>query len=141
MLIREYKPDDLNQLIALWKICNLISPLNNPLRDIERKLQVDPDLFLVGEANSMIISSVMGGYEGHRGWVNYLAVHPDHRRKGYGFQIMSHVEHLLKDKGCPKINLQVRNNNKDVLAFYKKIGFSDDDVISLGKRISYDELF
>ncbi len=141
MNIRVFRTQDQEQVVLLWKACSLISTLNNPIQDIQRKLKVDPELFLVGEIDSQIIASVMGGYEGHRGWINYLAVHPDYRCKGYGFQVMQHVEGLLKAKGCPKINLQVRATNSEVIAFYKKIGFSDDRVISLGKRLTNDEPF
>ena len=81
----------------------------------------------------------MGGYEGHRGWINYLAVHPDHRLKGHGKKIMAEVERRIKEKGCPKINLQIRASNTDVIAFYKSIGFMDDNVIGLGKRLVEDD--
>ena len=138
MNIREYQTGDENEVVRLWSQCDLIVPWNNPIRDIERKLQVDPDLFLVGEENGCIITTVMGGYEGHRGWINYLAVHPDHRLKGHGKKIMAEVERRIKEKGCPKINLQIRASNTDVIAFYKSIGFMDDHVIGLGKRL---ELF
>ncbi|MDH5656856.1 MAG: GNAT family acetyltransferase [Spirochaetia bacterium] len=141
MKIRIYERKDEKQVISLWKSCNLIVPLNNPVSDIERKLKIDPDLFLIGEINGKIIATVMGGYEGHRGWINYLAVHPDHRRLGFGIKIMKEIENKLKEKDCPKINLQVRAANKDVIAFYNKLGFSDDNVIGLGKRLIYDNNF
>ena len=141
MKIREYQIKDEEEVIALWAKCDLIVPWNNPHQDIERKLQVGPDLFLVGEANGKIVASVMGGYEGHRGWINYLAVHPEYRRKGLGKEIMLEVEKRIKDKGCPKINLQVRASNHDVIAFYQAIGFMDDKVIGLGKRLVEDDQF
>ncbi len=80
----------------------------------------------------------MAGYEGHRGWINYLAVSPEHRRKGYGRQIMAEAERLLRAAGCPKINLQIRSPNKDVIAFYRSIGFAVDDVVSMGRRLDAD---
>ena len=108
------------------------------MKDIARKLKVDPDLFLVGEVDNAIVASVMGGYEGHRGWINYLAVHPGHRCNGLGKEIMLEVEKRLIARGCPKINLQVRRSNTDVIAFYQAIGFKDDNVIGLGKRLMED---
>lgn len=141
MNIREYTSSDKKSVIALWDKCNLIVPWNNPIQDIERKLKVDPDLFLVGEIEGVIVTSVMGGYEGHRGWINYLAVHPEYRRNGFGKEIMLEVEKRIKEKGCPKINLQVRSSNKEVIAFYKAIGFIDDEVIGPGKRLIEDEKF
>lgn len=111
---------------------------NNPEKDIDRKLQVDPNLFLIGGLENQIVGSVMGGYEGHRGWINYLAVSPSHQRKGYARRLMQEVEKLIKQKGCPKINLQVRDTNKAVLDFCTAIGCADDRVIGLGKRLEND---
>jgi ribosomal protein S18 acetylase RimI-like enzyme len=138
MKTRPFQIRDEIEVINLWRECDLIVPWNDPKKDIERKLKVNPELFLVGENNDQIVASVMGGYEGHRGWINYLAVSPAHRRKGYGRKIMFEVERLIKDKGCPKINLQVRANNTDIIAFYEAIGFIDDQVIGLGKRLEKD---
>jgi ribosomal protein S18 acetylase RimI-like enzyme len=81
----------------------------------------------------------MAGYDGHRGWINYLAVHPEHRRKGIGRQLMSEAERRLRAAGCPKINLQVRSGNASVIAFYREAGFTPDDVVSLGKRLEVDD--
>ena len=111
MKIREYRLADQETVISLWNECGLIAPQNNAVKDIERKLKVDPDLFLVGTCENKIVATVMGGYEGHRGWINYLAVKPSEQRKGYGQSIMKSVEQLIKEKGCPKINLQVRASN------------------------------
>jgi len=138
MVIRQYAPRDQDQVISLWEKCDLVSPLNSPAEDISRKMRVNPELFLVGVREGRVIASVMGGYEGHRGWVNYLAVDPHHQRCGFGRQIMNHIERLLRAKGCPKINLQIRSTNLEVLAFYRSLGFSDDNVVSLGKRLGND---
>jgi ribosomal protein S18 acetylase RimI-like enzyme len=81
----------------------------------------------------------MGGYEGHRGWINYLAVAPDQRRKGYGRLIMEEVERRIAEKGSPKINLQVRTSNTGVIAFYESLGYRADDVVGMGKRLVSDE--
>ncbi|TBR42543.1 GNAT family acetyltransferase [Marinomonas agarivorans] len=132
--IRCYQTLDQDELINLWRDCELVKPQNAPVKDITRKQKVDPDLLLVGVKNNKIIASVMGGYEGHRGWINYLAVAPDEQKKGYGYQMMEAIESRLKDKGCPKINLQVRTNNTNVLSFYQAIGYCEDAVVSLGKR-------
>jgi len=138
MKIREYDEKDQDNVISLWTECSLVVPQNNPAKDIERKLKVDPDLFIVGSNESGIVATVMGGYEGHRGWINYLAVKPSERRKGYGQEIMQDIEARIKNKGCPKINLQVRTTNTDVIAFYSAIGYGNDDVVGLGKRFEYD---
>ncbi len=138
LIIRSYIETDLQEVIKLWKSCGLVVPWNNPEEDIARKLKVDPDLFLIGKASDEIVASVMGGYEGHRGWINYLAVAPTHQRNGYGAEMMVEVEKRIRAKGCPKINLQVRSNNVDVISFYASIGYRVDEVVSLGKRLLED---
>ncbi len=138
MEIRTYKAEDQSAIIALWHECGLVAPQNDPAKDIERKLQVDPDLFLVGVVNNTLVATVMGGYEGHRGWINYLAVKPSAQRQGYGQAMMAEVEALLRQKGCPKINLQVRKTNEAVIAFYSALGYGDDQVVGLGKRLAHD---
>lgn len=139
MRIRPYSPEDEKAVIALWRKCNITRPLNDPKRDIARKLKVNPELFLVGVADNRVIATVMGGYEGHRGWVNYLAVDPEYQRKGIGRRMMAAVEEKLLALGCPKINLQVRADNTSALKFYKRIGYGRDDVVSMGKRLIEDE--
>jgi ribosomal protein S18 acetylase RimI-like enzyme len=138
MKIRGYQPRDKKAVIQLWRDCGLVAPQNDPVKDIERKLKVNPEWFLVGELDGRIIASCMAGYEGHRGWINYLAVSPDHQREGLAGQIMEQAEDLLRTAGCPKINLQIRSSNSQVIEFYRSIGFSIDDAISMGKRLDPD---
>lgn len=138
MNIRVYSPEDENVVIELWRKCNLIRPQNNPKLDIERKLKVNPELFLVGEISGKVVAIVIGGYEGHRGWINYLGVDPIYQKRGLGKQMMEAVEKKLLLLGCPKINLQVRVDNKAVIGFYGSIGYSVDNVISMGKRLIPD---
>lgn len=139
MLIRPYiHPSDQDAVIELWRRCDLVRPWNDPVKDIERKMKVNPELFLVGIIGGKIAASAMGGYEGHRGWVNYVAADPDYRRQGLGREIMEAVEKLLLEKGCPKINLQVRAQNKEVIAFYEKIGYKVEPAVSMGKRLIKD---
>lgn len=140
-VIRQYKSEDRENVIGLWKDCGLIAPQNNPELDIERKLRVNPEWFLIGRLKGKIIATCMAGYEGHRGWINYLAVSPAHRRRGFAAEIMKHAEKILKEAGCPKINLQIRTSNKNVIEFYMSIGFKIDDVVSMGKRLIPDQPF
>ena len=134
--IRPFRTGDEAALVALWAACELVRPWN----DIRRKLALRDDLLLVAPADGELVGSVMAGYEGHRGWINYLAVAPAHRRRGLGRQLMREAEERLAAVGCPKINLQVRAGNADVLAFYEAIGYRVDEVVSLGKRLVDDEL-
>ena len=139
MQIRPFELKDEEQVIALWQECKLVVPWNDPKKDIQRKLKVNPELFLVGEVDGDIVGSIMGGYEGHRGWVNYLAVSPSYQNKGYGRQLMNAVEKKLEKMGCAKVNLQVRETNLEVIEFYKAIGYDLDHVIGMGKRLESDE--
>jgi ribosomal protein S18 acetylase RimI-like enzyme len=138
MQIRPYQASDEAAVIALWRACELTRAWNDPNKDIARKLQVHPELFLVGEVQGGLMASAMFGYEGHRGWLNYLAVAPAHQRQGHAKRLMQHGEGLLLALGCPKINLQVRASNAPVLAFYQSLGYANDEVVSMGKRLIPD---
>ena len=138
MLIRPFDAADQASVIDLWQQCGLTRPWNDPRKDINRKLQVQSEWFLVGVVDKQIVASVMAGYDGHRGWVNYLAVSPEQQGQGLGRQLMAEVERLLAAVGCPKINLQIRSSNQTVMAFYKHLGYELDDVISMGKRLTHD---
>ena len=89
-------------------------------------------------AAEAVVGSCMVGYEGHRGWINYLAVLPELRRCGLATHLMREAERLLRRAGCPKINLQVRSSNRDLIAFYRSLGYLPDDVTSLGLRLEQD---
>jgi ribosomal protein S18 acetylase RimI-like enzyme len=136
--IRPYRPDDAEELVSLWVLCGLTRPWNEPLRDIERKIDADPDGLLVLEDDRQCIGAVMVGYDGHRGWINYLAVHPEYRGRGFGRLLMGAAEHRLSELGCPKMNLQVRTSNKAAVEFYRSLGYSIDDVVSMGRRLEDD---
>ena len=136
--IREFDEKDEQEVVSLWDRCALLRPWNDPHKDIARKLHVQRDLFLVGTVEGKIVASVMAGYDGHRGWVNYLAVEPSHRRRGIGRALMDEAERRLGGLGCPKVNLQIRAENKEAIAFYERIGFAGDSVLSMGKRLGKD---
>ncbi len=119
MQIRKFQESDRTDVIALWRLCDLVRPQNDPDQDIDLKMAFQPDLFLVGEIDNLIAGTVMAGYEGPRGWINYLAVSPDVQRGGLGARLMAEAERLLRDLGCVKINLQVRSSNENVQEFYR----------------------
>jgi len=136
--LRAFADADEDALVALWERCGLTRPQNDPRRDIARKRAEQPELLLVAEAAGRIVGSVMVGYEGHRGWINYLAVDPSEQRRGLGTALMAAAEATLRARGCPKINLQVRSGNAAALGFYHAHGFAVDEVVSLGKRLVKD---
>jgi ribosomal protein S18 acetylase RimI-like enzyme len=139
MQIRPFQPEDEDTVISLWRRCDLLRPWNDPRKDIRRKMEVRPDLFLVGLLDGKVVACVMAGYEGHRGWLNYLAVAPEHQRHGLARAIVAEAERLLREAGCPKINLQIRTSNHGVVQFYQHLGYSIDEVLSMGKRLESDE--
>ncbi|MFO0691776.1 MAG: GNAT family acetyltransferase [Myxococcota bacterium] len=147
MHIRSFHPADEAALVRLWERCGLTRPWNDPHRDIARKLAVRPDLLLVailgvgyGEVpDGELVGSVMIGYEGHRGWINYLAVDPDARLRGLGRALMAEAELRLLREGCPKVNLQVRAGNEAVVAFYRRLGYAVEEMVGMGKRLIPDD--
>jgi ribosomal protein S18 acetylase RimI-like enzyme len=139
MKIRAFSVADETAVIEIWHRCGLVRPWNDPHKDIQRKLTTQPELFLVAELAGQIVATVMAGFDGHRGWVNYLAVSQEYRNAGLGRALMRHVETALVERGCPKLNLQVRTTNQAVLAFYRRMGYDTDEVVTLGKRLISDE--
>jgi ribosomal protein S18 acetylase RimI-like enzyme len=126
-------------VIGLWHRSGLTRPWNDPDRDIDRKLAHDPEGLLVGSVDGTVVASAMAGYDGHRGWVNYLAVEPGHRRRGHGARMMAAAVDRLASLGCPKVNVQVRTDGA-AEAFYRSIGFEPDAVTSLGRRLVDDRV-
>ncbi len=139
MLIRAYGFADAEAVVALWLACDLTRPWNDPHADIERKLVDSPELFLVGEVDGVVMGSVMAGYDGHRGWINYLAVHPTRQGRGLGRELMAAAEERLAALGCAKINLQVRDGNDVAQRFYEAIGYTQQPLVDYGKRLISDE--
>ncbi len=139
MIIRPFTMGDRPAVVALWHECELIRPWNDPHRDIARKLTEQADGFLVGTIADVVMASMMVGYDGHRGWVYYLAVSPAWRLQGIGRRLMDHAETMLIARGCAKINLMVRSSNARVLAFYESLGYQRDEAVALGKRLIPDQ--
>jgi ribosomal protein S18 acetylase RimI-like enzyme len=138
--IRPYRDADEQAVAALWRQVFPGAPSwNHPESDIRRKLQVQPELFLVAVLSGAVVGTAMAGFDGHRGWVYYLAVSPEHRRQGIGRKLMRRVEHDLVGIGCHKLNLQVRASNAQVVSFYKSLGYDVEDRVSMGKRLEGGE--
>jgi ribosomal protein S18 acetylase RimI-like enzyme len=134
--IRPYEQSDEPYMVSLWQQVFPSPPAHNkPQNDIRMKLGVQPELFFVAVEGEQIVGSAMAGFDGHRGWVYYVAVHPDYRRRGIGSALMGKAEAALKEIGCPKLNLQIRADNHQVQAFYEALGYAVEDRISMGKRL------
>jgi len=134
--IRPYADTDEANVARLWRYVFHDAPAwNHPESDIARKLSVQRELFLVATLDEELVGTAMGGYDGHRGWVYYVAVCPRRRRQGIGRALMQRVEEELKRVGCPKLNLQVRASNQEVVAFYQSLGYQVEERVSMGKRL------
>ena len=139
LAIRTFRDDDEAAVIELWQQCGLIVPWNNPHRDIARKCADSPQLFFVGVIAQALVATCMAGYDGHRGWIYYLAVTEAQRRLGIAARMVRHAEAELRRLGCPKLDLMVRNTNAAVISFYRSVGYGEDPVVVLSKRLIEDE--
>jgi len=137
--IRPFVPTDADAVVALWTAAGLTRPWNDPYADIERKLRVQPELFLVASTPVSVVGAVMAGYDGHRGWLYYLASDPTRRREGIGRALVDEAERRMLAMGCPKVQLMVRPGNEAVLAFYDALGYERFDASTTGKRLIADD--
>ena len=134
--IRAYRDEDQPAVVELWRTAFPDAPpRNEPAADIARKLDVQREFFVVATDGGKIVGTAMAGYDGHRGWVYYVAVSPEHRRRGTGTALMRRVERDLAGMGCPKLNLQVRGANREVVRFYESLGYVTEDRVSMGRRL------
>lgn len=136
--IRPFDQTDEAQVIALWQECGLCRSLNNPHLDIVRRQAVGDGLFLVAEIDGVVVGTLMAGYDGHRGSINYVGVRPANWKMGIGRALMSAAERRLFERGCPKINLQVRIDNPEAVEFYRRLGYETFTVVDMGKRLIAD---
>ena len=138
MDIRALVDEDIEAVVRLWGTVGLTRPWNDPLRDIERARGAYPDLVLVAIDGGAVVGSVIAGYDGHRGWLYYLASAPTHRGRGIGRALVAEAERRLVQLGCPKVQLMVRSGNEGVLDFYDALGYERADVVVVGKRLILD---
>lgn len=144
--IRDFEAGDTDAVIALWTASGLTRPWNDPRADISRCLETETSFLLVAEAavettpggSPTVVGSVMAGYEGHRGWMYYLASDPARRGAGIGRALVAESERRLEAAGCPKAMLMVRGGNEVALGFYEALGYATEDVLVLGKRLIED---
>jgi ribosomal protein S18 acetylase RimI-like enzyme len=134
--IRKFRQTDKDSVITIWKdVFNPQKPHNDPELVINMKTKHNDGLFFIAEENKQLIGTIMGGFDGHRGWLYSLAVSPKYRRKGVGTLLVNKVLNELINLGCIKVNLQIYSDNRSTVEFYKKIGFLIEDRISMGKKI------
>lgn len=135
--IRPFREADRAEVVALWASAFPYEPTHNQSHEmIDRKLRVQPELFLVALDEDGVAGTVMAGYDGVRGWLHRLAVRTSARRRGVAMSLVRAAEAGMATLGCPKVNLQVRGTNAGVVAFYRAAGYETDDNISMGKRLA-----
>ena len=135
MRIVPLQDDDVAAVIALWETCGLTRPWNDPAQDVALARKSADSVVLVARDGVGVCGTIMTGFDGHRGWVYYLAVHPDARHRGLGRALMTAAETWLADRGAPKIQLMVREDNVDALGFYEALGMTRQAVVTLGRRL------
>jgi ribosomal protein S18 acetylase RimI-like enzyme len=132
-VIGEATTGDAEAVTALWRDCGLTRPWNDPHKDFALALASDASVVLVARAGEALAGSVMAGFDGHRGWVYYLAVAPAHRRAGLGRALMAAAEAWLEARGAPKVQLMVREDNDAAIGFYQALGLERQKVVTLGR--------
>ena len=137
-IIRTFLDSDIEEIISLWELSGLTRPFNNPEIDIFRKTAQKDDLFLVAVKDEQPIGTIMGGYDGHRGSINYLAVHPHYQRNGVATALIQQLEKRLTALGCPQIQLLIHKEDIDVSNFYEQLGYDEKDFICLAKQLIRD---
>lgn len=136
--VRPFQVDETEEVVALWRAADLTRPWNDPHLDIARKLTVQPELFLVAVDGGVVVGTVMAGYDGHRGWLSYLAASPDRRGEGIGRLLVTEAEARLLAMGCPKVQLMVRPGNEAARGFYDALGYEPFEIWATGKRLIAD---
>ncbi|MCC2033852.1 GNAT family acetyltransferase [Microbacterium allomyrinae] len=136
--IRPFEVSDTEAVVSLWQATGLTRPWNNPYQDIHRKLSVQPELFLVAADDGVVVGSVMAGYDGHRGWLYYLASDPERRGEGIGRRLVEAAEERLLAMGCPKVQLMVRPEHGVAQGFYASLEYEPFDTWTTGKRLIAD---
>jgi ribosomal protein S18 acetylase RimI-like enzyme len=133
LAIADIADGDVEAVIALWQRCGSTRPWNDPAGDIAMARRDANSTVLVGRCEGAIVASVMVGHDGHRGWVYYVTVDPDRRYHGFGRTIMTAAEDWLRARGILKLQLMVRKDNAKVHAFYRSIGYYNQETVTFAK--------
>ena len=134
MDITDITDDEVDAIVALWERCGLTRPWNDPRADIALARRTATSTILIGRCSGAIVAAAMLGFDGHRGWIYYLAVEPELQRGGLGRAMMAAAEAWVRAQGAPKLQLMVRGANAAAVGFYAALGYRQDDVVVIGKR-------
>jgi ribosomal protein S18 acetylase RimI-like enzyme len=131
--IRTYREQDLAAVEAIWTaLFPATAAYHAPAWSIRSMVAHAPDLFFVAELDGEVVGTVLTGWDGHRGWIYSLGVRPDLQRRGIGSALLGHAVEALRARGCPKVNLQIRGDNRAVVGFYERHGWKVEDRVSMG---------
>jgi ribosomal protein S18 acetylase RimI-like enzyme len=135
LTIRSYARADFENVVTLWEACGLTRPWNDPASDIEFCLRSENSTLMVGVAGgeSKIVATAMVGHDGHRGWIYYVAVTPEHQEKGAGRAMVAHAEEWLTQRGVPKAMLMIRETNTKVIGFYERLGYAVEERVVMAR--------
>jgi ribosomal protein S18 acetylase RimI-like enzyme len=132
----EVLPESMHEeAVSLWHVSGVARPWNDPVADLRRAMTGSASTVLACTDRSQLLGTAMVGYDGHRGWVYYVAVAPSHRKQGVGRKLMEACEEWARDRGAPKIQVMIRRTNTNVLGFYKQLGYTDDEVSVLSRKL------
>jgi ribosomal protein S18 acetylase RimI-like enzyme len=140
LVIREVAPADAGAVVALWRAVfpeygDPSRPQRDPAQSVARKLAHGDGLFWLAERDGRVVGSAMAGWDGHRGWLYSVGVHPEARGAGVGRALVAEAERALRALGCPKVNLQILSGNGPAREFWRRLGYAEDAVVSFGKRM------
>ncbi len=133
VVLRECVIGDHAAVASLWHGCGLHPSRSDTVEGLVRKLARDPELFLLAVQDGELVGTVLGSYDGRRGWINRLAVRSDWRGKGLADRLMAEVERRLVALGCEKVNLLIEPENGALQAYYERLGYSVDPLIFMEK--------
>lgn len=137
MQIEVLPRDRTDDAVALWQVCGLTRPWNDPVADVARALAGSSSTVLGAyDADGRLLGTAMVGHDGHRGWIYYLAVQPERQGEGVGTRLVQASEHWLRDRGLPKVNLMVRTTNSAVVGFYESLGYDRAETVVLGRSLT-----
>lgn len=135
MIIAAATFNQVPEIVELWRTCDLVRPWNDPVIDAETAIDAPMAMLIVAEEDAQVIGTTMVGYDGHRGWIYYVAVAPERRGRGIAREMIQVAEDWLADRGAPKVQLMVRGDTLDVADYYRRLGYEDSDCVVLGKRL------
>jgi len=141
MKIEKFSMEFYDEVIQLWRNAGIGVGSSDSKEELEKMLNRNPDLFLIGRIKDQIIVVVIGGFDGRRGYVHHLAVDPAYQKKGYGRKIMNTLNEIFRQKGIHKIHLFIERRNKEVVDFYRNLGWEIREDLTMMSFVPNKKLY